>query len=103
METLAKQLAAALTSTDGIPRVVQQFDIFYLVTPTMEVWRVFDSRDGTPATRFAATADSKVGTRIFIGGGPYPVVRVYHFLEGEDRSVSAERLFEQLGKSVASA
>ena len=99
MDTLAKQLAAALASTDGNPRVIQQFSILYLVTPTREVWRVFDSHDGTPGTRFPATDDPSVIARIFIGSGPYPVVRVYRFLESEDRSVSAERLQQQLGES----
>jgi hypothetical protein len=102
MDNLAKQLAAALASTDGIPRIIQQLGILYLVTPTMEVWRVFDSHDGTPVSRFDATDNPSVKARIFIGSGPYPVVRVYRFAEGEDRSVSAESLLEQLGKSGAS-
>jgi hypothetical protein len=102
MDIPAKQLAAALASTDGVPRVIEQFNTLYLVTPTMDVWRVFDSHDGTPVTRFASTDDPNVRARIFIGSGPYPVVRVYRFLDGEDRSVSAERLLQQLGKSELS-
>ncbi len=103
MEPLAKLLAAALASTDGLPRVIQQFGIVYLVTPAGDVWRVFDSNDGTPATRVTATEDPDVNTRIFIGSGPYPVVRVYRFLESEDRSVSGDRLLQQLAESGASA
>jgi hypothetical protein len=103
MDTLAQQLAAALASTDGIPRVIRHFSILYLITPTGDIWRVFDSYDGTPASRVTAADDPNVNTRIFIGSGPYPVVRVYHFLEGDDRSVSAERLIEQLAASRASA
>jgi hypothetical protein len=102
MKSLAEQLAAALASTDGIPRVIKEFSILYLVTPTGDVWRVFDSEDGTPATRRSAADDPNVNTRIFIGGGPYPAVRVYRFLEREDRAVSAERLVEQLAESRAS-
>jgi hypothetical protein len=103
MKTFGEQLAAALASTDGIPRVIRQFSILYLVTPTGDVWRVFDSNDGTPATRVTAADDPHVNTRIFIGSGPYPAVQVYRFLESEDRSVSAERLLEQMEKSRASA
>jgi hypothetical protein len=102
MSTLAKQLASVMASTDGIPRVIRQFSVIYLVTPSGDVWRVFDSEDETRVTRFAATHDPKVSTRIFIGSGPRAVVRVYRFLKTEDRSVSAERLFEQLGESRAS-
>ena len=102
MNTLAKQLAAALASTDGIPRVIRDFSILYLLTPAGDVWRVFDSEDGTPATRFTAADHPRVNIRIFIGGGPYPVVRIYRFFEGEDRAVSPERLFEQLNGSRSS-
>jgi len=102
MKPLAKQLAAVMASTDGIPRVIRQSSVLYLVTPTGDVWRVFDSDDETRVTRFAATHDPSVCTRIFIGSGPRAVVRVYRFLEGEDRSVSAERLYEQLEESRAS-
>jgi hypothetical protein len=102
MSTLAKQLASVMASTDGIPRVIRQFSVLYLVTPTGHVWRVFDSEDEASVTRFAATHDPSVSTRIFIGSGPRAIVRVYRFLKTEDRSVSAERLFEQLEESRAS-
>ncbi len=102
MSTLAKQLASVMASTDGIPRVIRQFSVLYLVTPEGDVWRVFDSEEDARVTRFAATHDPSVSTRIFIGSGPRAVVRVYRFLKTEDRSVSAERLFEQLEESRAS-
>lgn len=99
MSTLAKHLAAVMASTDGIPRVIRQSSVLYLVTPTGNVWRVFDSDDETRVTRFAAMHDPNVSTRIFIGSGPHAVVRVYRFLKSEDRSVNAERLLEQLEES----
>ena len=102
MRPLAKQLAAVMASTDGIPHVIRQFSVLYLVTPTGDVWRVFDSDDEAHVTRFAATHDPNVSTRIFIGSGPHAKVRAYRFLNGEDRSVSAERLSEQLEESRAS-
>jgi hypothetical protein len=102
MRPLAKQLAAVMASTDGVPHVMRQSSVLYLVTPTGDVWRICDSDDEARVTRMAATHDSNVSTRIFIGSGPHAVVRAYRFLENEDRSVSAERLYEQLGESRAS-
>jgi hypothetical protein len=102
MRPLAKQLAAVMTSTDGVPRVIRQSSIIYLVAPTVEVWRIYDSDDETRVTRFTATYDPNACTRIFIGSGPRAIVRVYRFLKDEDRSVSAERLYEQLEESRVS-
>jgi hypothetical protein len=102
MRPLANQLAAVMASTDGIPRVIRESSVLYLVTPAGDVWRVFDSDDETRVTRFAATHDPSVSSRIFIGGGPRAVVRVYRFLKSEDRSVCAERLYEQLKESRTS-
>ncbi len=102
MRPLAKQLAAVMASTDGIPRVIRQSSVLYLIVPTGEVWRVFDSDDETRVTHFGATHDPDVSSRIFIGGGPRAIVRVYRFLRDEDRSVSAERLYEQLEESRTS-
>ena len=102
MRPLAKQLAAVMASTDGTPRVIRQSSVLYLIVPTRGVWRVFDSDDETRVTHFAATHDPNVSSRIFIGSGPHAGVRVYRFLRDEDRSVSAERLYEQLEESRAS-
>ena len=88
-----------MASTDGIPHVIRQSSVLYLIAPTGDVWRVFDSDDETRVTHFAATHDPNVSTRIFIGSGPHAIVRVYRFLKGEDRSVRAERLYEQLKES----
>ena len=102
MRPLAKQLATVMASTDGVPRVIRQSSVIYLVAPTGEVWRVYDSDDETRVTRFTATHDPNAGTRIFIGSGPNATVRAYRFRADEDRSVSAERLHEQLEESRVS-
>jgi hypothetical protein len=99
MRPLAKQLATVMASTDGIPRVIRQSSVIYLVAPTGDVWRVCDSDDETRVTRSTTTHDPNACTRIFIGSGPRAIVRVYRFLPGEDRSVTAERLYEQLEES----
>ena len=101
MEALTGPLAAVVASTDAVPRVIRQLTAIFLVTPTGNVWRIFDS-DDTAEARSAAKHDQSVSTRIFIGSGPRAIVKVYRFLIGEDRSISAERLFEQLEESRAS-
>jgi hypothetical protein len=102
MRPLAKQLATVMASTDGVPRVIRQSSVIYLIAPTGEVWRVYDSGDETRVARLADMRDPSACTRIFIGSGPNAVVRVYRFQKDEDRSVSAERLYEQLEESRAS-
>jgi len=97
MHPLTGQLAAVVASTDAIPRLVRQFTALFLVTPQGDVWRIFDSDGPDAETRSAPTNDPHVWARIFIGSGTTPVVRVYRFADGEGRSISAERLFEQLG------
>jgi hypothetical protein len=96
MHPITGQLAAVVASTDAVPRLVRQFTALFLVTPQGEVWRIFDSDEPSGETRFAPTNDPHVVSRIFIGSGPNPIVRVYRFLDGEARSISAERLHEQL-------
>jgi hypothetical protein len=102
MRPLAKQLATVMASTDGVPRVIRQSSVIYLVAPTGDVWRVYDSDDETRVTRFTATHDPNACSRIFVGSGPNAIVRVYRFRKGEDRSVNAERLYEQLEESRVS-
>ena len=96
MHPLTGQLAAVMASTDAVPRLVRQFTALFLVTPQGDVWRVFDSDDANGETRYAPTSDPKVRTRVFIGSGPRPDVRVYEFQSGEPRSIAADRLHEQL-------
>lgn len=96
MHPLTGQLAAVMASTDAVPRLVRQFTALFLVTPQGDVWRVFDSDDVSGATRYAPSSDPKVCTRVFIGSGPRPDIRVYAFKTGEPRSIDAERLYDQL-------
>ena|SRR5437773_608643 len=102
MQALTKDLAAVVASADTIPRVIRQFTALFLVTPAGDIWRIFDSGEENGATRLAARHDESVSARIFLGSGPSPAVRVYRFLKGEDRSINAERLFEQLAESRSS-
>ena len=96
MHPLTGQLAAVMASTDAVPRLVRQFTALFLVTPQGDVWRIFDSDEPSGDTRFAPTNDPSVISRIFIGSGPNPIIKAYRFLEVESRSISAERLYEQL-------
>src|SRR3954471_16919040 len=96
MHSLSGQLAAIMASTDAVPRLVRQFTALFLVTPQGDVWRVFDSDDATGETRFSPSSDPNVRTRVFIGSGHQPTIKVYEFAHGEARSISAERLHEQL-------
>jgi hypothetical protein len=96
MQPITGQLAAVMASTDGVPRLVRQFTALFLVTPQGDVWRVFDSDDASGETRFSPSSDPAVRTRVFIGSGARPSIRVYTFREGEARSIGAERLHDQL-------
>ena len=100
MNALTGQLAAVMASTDAIPRLVRQFTALFLVTPQGDVWRIFDSEEPDGGSRVAPTDDPHVCSRVFIGSGPQPIVRVHRFHDGEARSISAERLFEQLGAAT---
>jgi hypothetical protein len=96
MESLTGQLAAIVASTDAVPRLVRQFTALFLVTPRGEVWRVFDSDDATGETRCSPSSDPNIRTRVFVGSGPRPQMKVYEFQKDEPRSIGAERLYEQL-------
>jgi hypothetical protein len=96
MRNLMGQLASIMASTDGVPRVVRKESATFLVSPLGEVWRVFDSDDQAGEKRFAPSTDPAVRTRVFIGSGEKPVIKLYHFQQGEPRSTSAERLYDQL-------
>src|SRR3954468_3875747 len=96
MHPLTGQLAAVMPSTDAVPRLVRQFTALFLVTPVGDVWRVFDSDDATGETRYSPSSDPNVRTRVFMGSGARPVIAVYEFAAGEARSISAERLYDQL-------
>src|SRR5687768_15229397 len=101
MHPLTGQLAAVVASTDAVPRLVRQFTALFLVTPQGDVWRIFDSDDASGETRYAPSSDPRVRTRVFIGSGARPVVRVYTFQGAEPRSISADRLHEQLLTAVS--
>jgi hypothetical protein len=103
MHSLSGQLAAIMASTDAVPRLVRQFTALFLVTPQGDVWRVFDSDDATGETRYSPSSDPNVRTRVFLGSGDRPIIMVYGFNKDEPRSISAERLYEQLKLAIISS
>lgn len=103
MHPITGQLAANMASTDGVPRLVRQFTALFLVTPQGEVWRIFDSDDASGDSRFSPSSDPNVQTSVFIGSGASPVIRVYTFKDREARSITAERLHDQLVTAKSNA
>ncbi len=96
MHPIAGQLAAILASTDGVPHVVRQANAVFLVAPQGAVWRVFDSDDAAGESRYTPASNPFARSRVFVGGGPKPELKIYAFRLDEPRSVAAERLHEQL-------
>lgn len=97
MHPIAGQLAAIMASTDGVPRVVRQANAVFFVTPQGAVWRIFDSDDAAGESRYAPASNPFARSRVFIGGGATPAVKIYAFRVDESRTVAvAERLHEQL-------
>jgi hypothetical protein len=90
------QLAAVVASTDAVPRLVRQVASLFLVTPRGDVWRVFDSEDSSGTSRLSPSANPAVVSRVFIGSGSEPAVRIHVFREGESRSIAADWLHDQL-------
>lgn len=96
MDQITGQLAAIMASTDAVPRLVRQSSSNFLVTPQGQVWRIFDSDDANGGTRHSPGTDPFARTRIFMGSGPAPVLRLYEFRQDETRTVAAEQLYEQM-------
>lgn len=96
MDPSLGQLAAIMASTDGVARVVRQANALFLVSPKGAVWRIFDSDDAAGESRYAPGTNPFARTRVFMGSGAKPAVKLYTFRVDEPRSVGAERLHEQL-------
>jgi hypothetical protein len=97
MNPIAGKLAAIMASTDGVPRVVRQPNAIFFVTPQGAVWRIFDSDDAAGESRYIPASNPFARSRVFLGGGATPAVKIYAFRVDEPRSVaSAERLHDQL-------
>jgi len=101
MENFTRKLAAVMSSTDAVPRMIQHEGMAFLITPQSEVWRVLDTTGPESATRSMPVDGSMAWGRVFVGGGPDRVVRTYRFSPDERRSVTAEELWRQLGQSKA--
>ena len=96
MHSLTGQLAAVMASTDAVPRLIRQYDALFLVTPKGDVWRVFDSDDPSGEPRYSPSSAPTAATRVFIGSGSAPTVRLYAFRNAESSALSAEILYQQL-------
>ena len=93
-----------MASTDAVPRVVRHVSAIFLVTPRGDVWRIFDSDDPSGHPRYSPPGDPRALSRIFVGSGATPVMRLYVFHDEESRTLSAELLMTQLnrGEPIAS-
>ena len=100
MHPLTGQLAAVMASTDAVPRLLRQFAELFLITPKGAVWRVYDSDEPGGAKRYASSEDPHATARVFVGGSEGQQVRVYLFKDGEPRTISADKLHEQLSASM---
>jgi hypothetical protein len=96
-------LAAIMASTDGVPRVVRQANALFLVSPNGEVWRIFDSDDAAGESRYTPASNPFARSRVFMGSGATPTVKIYAFRMDEPRSAAAERLYEQLLAAATSS
>ena len=99
MNPIASQLAAILASTDGVARIVRQSNALFLVSPSGEVWRIYDSDDAAGNSRYAPASNPFAQSRVFVGGVK-GTVKVYAFRVDESRSIAEERLHEQLVAAV---
>jgi hypothetical protein len=101
MDEFTRKLAAVMSSTDAVPRVIQHQGMTFLVTPQGEVWRALDTGGPDSPERSMPVADSTAWGRVFIGGGPEPTLKTYRFAATELRSIDAESLWRQLGMAKA--
>lgn len=99
MHPLTHQLATQRASSDGEARIVAHSGDLFIVTPTGEVWQVFDSEGPNGETRANPRDDVRVWARIFISGATGNPVRIYRFGIGESRSTSPIRLLLQLERA----
>jgi hypothetical protein len=96
MDLTAGQLAEIMASADGVPRVIRQANALFLLSSAGEVWRIFDSDHASGESRYAPGSNPFARSRVFVGSGTSPIVKIYAFRIDEPRSVSPERLHEQL-------
>jgi hypothetical protein len=99
MDDFTRKLAAVMSSTDAVPRVIQHQGMTFLITPQGEVWRALDTSGPESPQRTTPTINSTAWGRVFIGGGPEPVLKTYRFAAGELRAIDADELWRQFGKA----
>jgi hypothetical protein len=88
-----------LVPNDKAPTLLRQFAGVFLVTPGGDVWRVFDA-EGVRAERCVPpSTDDQAMVRVFVLPSNETTRRIYRFAPNDDRSVTSERLYEQLQKA----
>ena len=101
MHPLTHQLAVNRAGLDGEPRIVAHSGTISIVTPTGEVWQVFDSEGPGGHMRACPLNDDRVAARIFVRTGADTKVRIYRFGVDELRSTAPRPLLSQLERAIA--
>lgn len=101
MHPLTHEIALKRASFDGEPRIVAHAGTISIVTPSGEIWQVFDSEGPGGEMRASPRSDPQVWARIFILAGRDNVARIYRFGISESRSTGAGQLLAQLMRAKA--
>jgi hypothetical protein len=101
MHPLTHELAVKRASLDGSPRIVAHAGTISIVTPSGEIWQVFDSEGPNAEMRATPRNDENVWARIFVRAGGDQAARIYRFGTGESRSPGAGALLAQLMRALA--
>lgn len=100
MHPITHQLAVKRASLDGEPRIVAHSGTISIVTPSGEVWQVFDSEGPGRQMRACPLSDDRVAARIFIRTDGDNSVRIYRFGLDESRSAGPRPLLAQLERAL---
>jgi hypothetical protein len=96
MHPLTQELATKRASLDGEPRIVAHAGVISIVTPTGEIWQVFDLDSPNGQMRDYPLSDDRVYARIFVRMDAQAEPRIYRFANEETRSTGAMALLRQL-------
>jgi hypothetical protein len=96
MHPLTQELATKRANLDGEPRIVAHGGVISIVTPTGEIWQVFDLDSPDGAMRDYPLSDDRVYARIFVRMDAQAEPRIYRFAAGESRSTGPVPLLMQL-------
>jgi hypothetical protein len=101
MHPLTHELATTRASLDGEPRIVAHAGTLWIVTPSGEIWQVFDSEGPNGEMRPCPLSDDRVWARIFVRVDADNGARIYRFAADESRSTGARPLLLQLEQAKA--